>query len=44
LWIQPGAVWQQHRSFVPPIRPELPEVSDPAWCRKRDAQALYSRL
>lgn len=25
-WIQQGAVWQQHWSFVPPLRPALPQV------------------
>jgi len=30
-WIEQGAVWQKHWSFAPPVRRELPTVSDPAW-------------
>ena len=30
-WIQQGADWGKHWSFVPPRRPELPRVSDPDW-------------
>ncbi len=32
-WISEGAEYQEHWSFVPPSRPELPEVSKPDWCR-----------
>ncbi|HXB69389.1 MAG TPA: DUF1553 domain-containing protein [Candidatus Acidoferrales bacterium] len=27
-WIQQGALWQKHWAFIPPARPELPEISD----------------
>jgi hypothetical protein len=30
-WVAQGAEWQKHWSFIPPKRPELPEVSDPHW-------------
>lgn len=30
-WIEQGAEWREHWSFVPPVRPELPEVQDQAW-------------
>jgi mono/diheme cytochrome c family protein len=30
-WIQQGAHWQSHWAFDRPSRPNLPEVSDPAW-------------
>ena len=30
-WIEQGAVWQKHWSFIPPARPELPEISDRSW-------------
>ena len=32
-WIEQGAEWQQHWSFMPPERPPLPESSDAAWAR-----------
>lgn len=30
-WIKEGAKWQRHWAFVPPVRPELPNPTDPAW-------------
>jgi hypothetical protein len=30
-WISEGAIWEQHWSLVPPIRPEEPTVSNPDW-------------
>ncbi len=30
-WIAQGAPWQKHWSFIPPVRQELPAVSDRAW-------------
>jgi hypothetical protein len=30
-WIRQGAVWQQHWSFVPPVRPVLPPVNNSSW-------------
>ncbi|MFP6615620.1 MAG: c-type cytochrome domain-containing protein [Candidatus Hydrogenedentota bacterium] len=30
-WIEEGAPWQGHWAFVPPERPELPAISEPAW-------------
>ena len=30
-WIEEGASWSEHWAFVPPTRPEVPEVSDSAW-------------
>lgn len=32
-WIEAGAVYQPHWSFVPPVRPEVPAVQDAAWGR-----------
>ncbi|MFP6598045.1 MAG: DUF1549 domain-containing protein, partial [Candidatus Hydrogenedentota bacterium] len=30
-WIEEGAPWQGHWAFVPPERPSLPAISQPAW-------------
>lgn len=30
-WIAEGAKWQKHWSFIPPLRPERPQVSNPRW-------------
>jgi hypothetical protein len=32
-WIEQGAAWQKHWSFIPPIRPELPQISDRSWSK-----------
>lgn len=32
-WIEQGAEWQEHWSFVAPTRPELPEVTNKSWPR-----------
>ena len=32
-WVAAGAEYEPHWSFIPPERPELPEVSDPSWVR-----------
>lgn len=32
-WIEQGATWQEHWSFVPPTRPTIPSVSDKEWVR-----------
>jgi len=30
-WIQQGAKWEKHWSFVPPTRPTVPAVADSSW-------------
>src|SRR5690606_4090804 len=32
-WIEQGAEYQPHWAFIPPKRPSLPRVNDPAWVR-----------
>ena len=32
-WIEQGAPWQPHWSFINPTAPKLPEVKNPAWVR-----------
>ncbi len=32
-WVEEGAQWQKHWSFIPPERPALPEVKDRKWPR-----------
>lgn len=33
-WIQGGAEWETHWSFIPPQPTPLPQVQDPSWCRQ----------
>src|SRR5438067_2579336 len=32
-WIEQGAKWEEHWSFVPPAKPPIPRVSDQKWVR-----------
>lgn len=43
-WIDGGAPWRPHWSFVAPHRPPLPDVSRPAWCRNPIDRFILARL
>lgn len=43
-WIDSGAEAKPHWSFVPPVRPDLPEVSNPSWCRNPIDRFILARL
>src|SRR6266478_1220074 len=43
-WVEQGAVWQQHWSFIPPKRPALPEVKDASWARNAIDAFVLQRL
>ncbi len=43
-WIEEGAEWQQHWSFIPPKRAPLPEVRDKKWPRNAIDSFVLSRL
>ena len=43
-WIEQGAQWKQHWSFVAPVRPALPSVSQPAWLRNEIDAFVLARL
>ncbi|MSV36147.1 MAG: DUF1549 domain-containing protein, partial [Bryobacterales bacterium] len=43
-WIEQGAVWQKHWSFIPPLRPELAKVSDAKWPRNGIDNFVLARL
>ena len=43
-WIQQGAEYQNHWSYVAPSRPPLPEVSRPAWTRNPIDTFILERL
>lgn len=30
-WIEQGAIYQKHWAFIPPVRPQIPSVSDKSW-------------
>ena len=43
-WIAQGAVWQQHWAFIPPRRPDLPQVKNTAWPRQGLDHFVLKRL
>lgn len=43
-WIEQGAEYQPHWSLIPPVRAELPEVSDEAWVRNPIDRFVLARL
>ena len=43
-WIEQGAVWQKHWSFIPPVRRELPTVSDVSWPKNAIDHFVLARL
>ncbi len=43
-WIEQGAEYQGHWAFVPPVRPALPAVKTPGWCRNPLDFFILSRL
>jgi hypothetical protein len=43
-WIEQGAKWQNHWSFIPPRRPELPAVQNKSWPRNPIDHFILARL
>ena len=43
-WIEGGAQYEDHWSYIPPQRPEPPAVVDGAWCRTDIDRFILSRL
>ena len=43
-WIEQGMDWEPHWSFVPVMRPSLPEVKDQAWVRNPVDAFILARL
>ncbi|WP_238325897.1 DUF1553 domain-containing protein [Bryobacter aggregatus] len=43
-WIAQGAQWQKHWSFIPPVRPALPKVSDEKWARNPIDNFILAKL
>ena len=43
-WISEGAIWEQHWSLVPPVRPDTPSVSDARWVNNPIDAFVLARL
>ena len=43
-WIEQGAVWREHWAFIPPLRPDRPQVNDPSWPRQDLDHFVLKRL
>ncbi|GMW01385.1 MAG: hypothetical protein AMXMBFR84_25220 [Candidatus Hydrogenedentota bacterium] len=44
LWIEQGAPWQGHWSFIPPVKPAVPAVVNAAWCENEIDYFVLERL
>ena len=44
LWIEQGASYASHWSFIPPQRPALPPVEHPNWCQNEIDRFILARL
>ena len=43
-WIEQGAIWKKHWSFVPPVKKALPKVSNPEWASNDIDYFILKRL
>jgi hypothetical protein len=43
-WIEQGAKWEDHWSFIPPVKPAIPKVSNQAWVRDPLDAFVLARL
>ena len=43
-WIEQGAAWEDHWSFVPPVKPPVPRVADAGWVRDPLDAFVLARL
>lgn len=43
-WIEDGADWQEHWSFIPPVKHDPPSVSQPDWCQNPIDNFILKRL
>lgn len=43
-WVEQGAKWEAHWSFLPAARPALPSVSNEAWVRNEVDRFILARL
>jgi hypothetical protein len=43
-WIQQGAEYQTHWSFIPPERPPLPEVENEVWAKNAIDRFVFAKL
>ncbi|MCB9300430.1 MAG: PSD1 domain-containing protein [Lewinellaceae bacterium] len=43
-WIEQGATWKEHWSFLPPKKPALPKVSNESWVHNEIDRFVLARL
>ena len=43
-WIKEGAEYEPHWAFIPPVMPELPEVSNEAWAKNNIDRFVLAKL
>ncbi len=43
-WIEQGATWESHWSFIPPIKPDVPEIIEKDWAQNEIDFFIVSKL
>jgi len=43
-WIEAGAPWEAHWSFIPPVRPQPPRAANDRWSRSDVDRFIFDRL
>jgi hypothetical protein len=43
-WIEEGAPWEAHWSFIPPVRPQPPQAVNDGWSRSELDRFVFDRL
>jgi len=43
-WIEQGANWESHWSFIPPVKPGMPEIKEKGWAQNEIDYFIASKL
>ncbi len=43
-WIEQGANWESHWSFIPPVKPDVPEIKEKGWAQNEIDYFIASKL
>ena len=43
-WIEQGAEYKPHWAFIPPVKPDIPDIDDPSWPRNGVDRFILARL
>ncbi len=43
-WIEQGATWESHWSFIPPVKPDVPKIKEKGWVQNEIDYFIASKL